>query len=140
MSDWKSKKEMELDRDREDELDAAIQLKRKGPSNPSASSDPLVQIEQLLKQSEPLIEQLNNLYNQYFSGAEQSPPIQLRKHLDENMAHLANLPKPTASLRFRASSLTSQYVTFRDRWDKKLKDIETGKFQRKMVPGGENRF
>lgn len=94
----------------------------------SAGTD---KIQELCQRAEVLIEQVNNLYNQYLSGAEKRPPIERRKQLDQIMSTLMVMGKPTPSIQFRCSNLQSNFISYRDRWDKMMKDLEAGKLKRR---------
>ena len=86
--------------------------------------------EEQLARVEPMILQLNNLYNQFIAGAERSPPTERRKQLDQMMAGLQLASKPTPTAQFKFQSLWTQYKTNADRWDKLMHDLETGKIKR----------
>ena len=129
-------------RDQEDAEEAAEKAKRNadiptrgtktGPAGGSfsgASRDP-AQLDTMLLQAEPLIEQVNSLYNQYLAGVERAPPIERRKLLEQLMAAILATPKPTQSYQFRANGTNSKYLTYRDRWDRMMKDLESGKIKR----------
>jgi hypothetical protein len=96
-------------------------------STGDATSDKLME---LFQRAEPLIEQLNNLYNQYLAGVESRPPLERRKILDTTMATLQAMAKPTPAYQFRFTTLNASYVTHRDRWDRLIKDLEMGKIKR----------
>jgi len=87
-------------------------------------------LQQLIDQATPLIEQLNNLYNQFFAGAERTPPIERRKQLDQTMASIMLSSKPTPQIQFRCQTLNQAYISARDRWDRMMKDWESGKLKR----------
>ncbi len=89
-------------------------------------------IDELLARATPLIEQVNALYNQYIAGVESRPPLERRKHLDQVMQTLQSMAKPTATLQFRSSNLQSSYMTHKDRWDRMMKDLESGKLNRRL--------
>ncbi|MGK5081986.1 hypothetical protein WDW37_01680 [Bdellovibrionota bacterium FG-1] len=91
------------------------------------STDKLIE---LIKRAEPLIEQVNGLYNQYVAGVESRPPIERRKHLDELMVSIQGLPKPTPAYQFRYQTLNASYLTHRERWERMCKDLESGKIRR----------
>lgn len=126
---WKRLRERE---DEENDDSSSLAAKRgavrPGSGQPQAASEG--KLDQLLEQAGPLIEQLNNLYNQYFAGAERNPPNERRKHLDQIMASIQLTHKPTAAIQFRCQTVHSAYITARDRWDRMLKDLETGKLKR----------
>ena len=85
---------------------------------------------EMLDRVEPSIQSLNNSYNQFIAGAEKLPPIEKRKALDQLMASLTSSPKPTQSLQFRFQTMWTQYRTYADKWDKLMKDLESGKIKR----------
>ncbi len=80
-----------------------------------------------LHSMEILIDQLDHLYAQYFARYEKRPPIEKRRMLDAKMTQLESAVKPTPDLKFRFGAVQSKYTTFRDRWEKQLKDFESGK-------------
>jgi hypothetical protein len=85
-------------------------------------------LQELLDRGTPMIEQLNNLYNMYFSGAEKRPPIERREQLDQIAQMVLLMPKPTQGLQFRSTTFLSSYQSFVDRWERMLKSFEkTGK-------------
>ncbi len=117
-------------REREDEEEAEkleIESKKLGiKSTPETDQ----KLEGLTHQAEVLIEQVDRLYTLYFQGMEKLPPIQKRKILDDMMDQIDREAKPTAQQRFKAQSARTKYSTYKDRWDKKLKDLESGKLRR----------
>jgi Mg2+ and Co2+ transporter CorA len=126
-------------RELEDEDDRARQEARKSGNSPGkalartgdAHTDKLLE---LFQRAEPLIDQLNSLYNQYVAGIEQRPPHERRKQLDELMATLQTMNKPTPAYQFRFTTLNASYLTHRDRWDRLIKDLESGKIKRVTGP------
>jgi hypothetical protein len=124
-------------REREDEQEARERAeKAKNRDGGVVSNKEAIgeKVDELLLRADPLIEQLNNLYNIYISGTERNPPNERRKHLDQIMATLQNISKPSAGLLYRYTSLASKYQTYKNRWDKVLKDLEDGKIKRRVVP------
>lgn len=94
-------------------------------------------VEKLLRtfdRVEPLMEQLNTLYNQYKVGLERTPPIQLRKQLDELFAALVYMQKPTAAYLYRYNTLYHRYNSYKEKWDRLVKDVESGKIIRTAGP------
>jgi hypothetical protein len=91
-------------------------------------------IEELIHRAEPLIEQVNNLYAMFTSGVERLPPHEKRKQLEQLMATLQSMAKPNTTYSFRVSTLNTRYVTMRDRWDKLVRDVESGKIKRTAGP------
>jgi hypothetical protein len=88
----------------------------------------------LLERAQPLIESVNATYNQYFAGVETKPPIERRKLLDSTMLQLENMPKQTLNQQWRFNNLQATYITYRNRWDKMTKGIESGRIKRAAGP------
>jgi len=119
---WKRYREKEDERERGESV-----------SGPQANKAILTsdRVTQLVEQAEPLIEQVNNLYNQFMSGIERLPPEARRKQLDDMMGSITTMPKPTPAVQFRCNTLTAHYKTYAEKWDKLLRDLEAGKIQRR---------
>lgn len=131
-------REEERERELEEETENAKRPKS-GSAAAAASSSPTARpaaerLPSLIAQAEPIVEQLNSLYNQYIAGIEKRPPLERRKHLDQLIATILSAGKPTPALQFRCQTLLNHYQTHRDRWDKMMRDLELGKIKR---PGGK---
>jgi hypothetical protein len=87
-------------------------------------------VRDLLEKAEPLMELVDNKYRMYQVGQDRLPPAEKRRLLDSMMFQLQQLPKPTLSLKFKVDQLRTRYVTMKDRWDRLIKDIESGKIRR----------
>ena len=131
-------------REREDEQEAVISKHRHGvaertgaPIAPGEIPTGADKFEDLVERAGPMIDQLNNLYNMFFAGAERLPPIERRKQLDQIINTLTLMPKPTSNQRFRFATVQNQYITFRDKWDKQMRDLEAGKKRRAVGPPGK---
>jgi hypothetical protein len=81
----------------------------------------------LLGDIEPMIEQVNTLYRMFGAGVERLPPTQKRAQLQRLVDQLLATPKPTPTIRFRVGATIGKYNTMRDKWDRLMKDIESGK-------------
>jgi hypothetical protein len=103
----------------------------------SATTTDKVLIE-LLTKCEVMMEQITNLYGMWIQGMERMPPKVQRSHLEDLILKIQAAPKPTANLRFRVAEFHTKYSTFRDKWERILKDVESGKItvKRKSVSGG----
>jgi hypothetical protein len=126
-------------RDREDEREEPLRPTKNRDSSgrriPESESENYApgtdRLTHLLQQIEPMIEQLNNLYNQYLGGVDKFPPIERRKQLERLMEQLQEVPKPTQASQFRANSIRTHFQSYRDRWDRLLRDLEAGKIKRR---------
>jgi hypothetical protein len=113
-------------REREDEEDEKASSNSKGTSLSVAHE----KFDELITRAEPIIEQLNHLYQMFVLGTEKLPPLERRKQLDQLMTSLQMMPKSTPAAQFRYSSLQAQYTTYKERWEKMMKDLEAGKLKR----------
>lgn len=89
---------------------------------------------QLLERADPMIEQLDSLYMQYMAGVEWRPPLERRKQLEQLMATVRLMSKPTQIIQFQSSTLLQRYEVHRDRWDRIVRDVENGKIKRVAGP------
>lgn len=92
-------------------------------------TDPGIRFETQLQAVQSLIEQVNSLYAQFLAGVELKPPREARARLDAQLASLLKSQKPTAAYQFRFNALQATYASYRDRWDKQMKDFESGKIR-----------
>jgi hypothetical protein len=109
---------------------------RRRKSKELDSNEQLTQekLNELYDRAERMVEQVNGLYLQFFSGVEGHPPKVRREQLDQLMAALQIMPKPTEVYRFRYQSLNGTYVVYRNKWERQLKDLESGKLKRVVRP------
>src|SRR2546423_209285 len=91
-------------RRRRERIDERTQSKEITGFNTSAGTAKLIQLVDL---AEPMIEQVNALYNQYINGVEKNPPTERRKQLDQTMQTVMLMGKPTVEIQFRCSNLRS---------------------------------
>jgi hypothetical protein len=99
-----------------------------GFSKPEAV--PVEKFDEMIQRADVMIEQLNNLYKMFVVGVEKLPPNEKRKALDQLMYGLQIMSKPTPSANFKFSSIQSRYEANKERWEKMLKDLESGKIKR----------
>lgn len=113
-------------REAEDERDTERLKANPTPGKPL--SDPTGdKFIELIERAEPMIEQLNTLYNMYAAGAEKLPPTERRKQLDQTMTALQMLNKGTLANRFRYNSVQNRYQSHCERWDRMMKSLEGGR-------------
>lgn len=91
----------------------------------------------LIGKCEVLMEQITNLYGMWIQGFERTPPITQRSHLDDLVLKIRSSAQPSANLRFRIAEFNTKYSTYKDKWDRILKDVESGKItvKRKSISG-----
>ena len=133
-------------REREDEQDKAAEMEKVtkqgglaiGQSEKAFGRDlSSEQLNALLQTAQITIEQVSQLYTQYVAGVEKLPPNEARKKLELMMLQVQNAAKSTPSMKFKVQTLTSTFHTHRDRWDRTLKDLESGKLKRRG-PGSKS--
>jgi hypothetical protein len=117
-------------REREDEAEREQELLNKNKSSSNTGNISSDKVDELINRGDLLIDQLNNLYTMFASGAEKLPPTERRQQLDQIMATLQLMSKPTPALSFKYQTVLSKYATYKERWDKLLKSIEAGKIKR----------
>jgi hypothetical protein len=104
------------------------------PSTGAPKEENSTRIDELLRRAEPMIAQLNTLYTMFITGVERLPPLEKRKQLEQIMATLQSTPKPNATYGFRVNTLNTHFLTMRERWDKQIRDVESGKIKRTAGP------
>lgn len=132
-SDWDERKRR---REREDELDNEIRPNKLGgpQGDLGKRADTPEQSREMMDRADVTIEQLNNLYNSFATGIEMMPPIEKRKQLENLMASLQGSGIVVPAIKFRLSQLVAKFHAHRDRWDRMMKDIESGKIKRITGP------
>jgi len=81
-------------------------------------------VEEDLDRLENLIKMINFDYNQYFAGNKQYPPVVYEREVNKlirkyNIQQLTN-----TTHRFRFNNLVARYVTFREKWKRKMMEYE----------------
>lgn len=92
---------------------------------------------ELIGKCEILLEQITNLYGMWIQGFERTPPITQRSHLEDLVLKIRSASQPSANLRFRVAEFQTKFSTYKDKWERILKDVESGKItvKRKSVSG-----
>ncbi len=93
-----------------------------------------LKLDDLIQRADTLIERLNHLYQMFVTGVEKAAPIEQRKQLDQLIFTIQLAPKITQSGLFKANNVQARFYTYRDRWEKLLKDLEVGKIKRALGP------
>lgn len=71
-----------------------------------------------------LMDQTHQLYQHYFNGIEKRPPIEKARLLESRIAELQRAPITNATSKFKVTNFVTQYRTFKDLWERKLRDRE----------------
>lgn len=88
------------------------------------------QITVLLNQVEQDIKDLEIAYELYFTGIEKRAPEKPRANLTKKIRNLLALHITQNNLKFRLNSLSSRYQSYSGRWDRILRMIDEGRYQR----------
>jgi hypothetical protein len=88
------------------------------------------QITELLNQVENDIKGLKIAYEQYFMGIEKRAPEQQRHKLTVRVRKLVTHYIPQTDLRFRMQSITSRFNSYAGNWDRTLRLIDEGRYER----------
>ena len=112
------------------------EAERKAKENELSTNEQLTmeKLNELYDRAERLVETVNSLYMQYTSGAEIHPPKVRREQLDQLMSAITLMVKPTEVYRFRYQALNGTYIVYRNKWERLVKDVESGKIPRKIKP------
>lgn len=94
----------------------------------------------LIQRASMQMEQIQHLYNMYVAGVEKTPPNIQRKQLEEMYVKIMGAPKNNQVLLFRCNQFVTKYLTYRDRWERLMKDIESGKVVLRKPEKEKNRF
>lgn len=100
------------------------------------SEDYIKKLVELMERAEPLIHQINGSYNMWMQGVERNPPRDRQAQLDRMMETLTMMAKPTPAYRFKFQNIQATYNMFRQKWERLIADIESGKIVKKNRPGG----
>lgn len=76
------------------------------------------------------LKQLRNEYEQYFLGSRPREPLLLRGEVQKLVGYYSNVPIRNTALRFRFNNLTSRFFAFRRQWERVLRQIENGTYER----------
>jgi len=124
---WSRFRERDEQRDEQIKIESDSVLSEAKPGRAAGAASGEAPVLDLIAKAEVMLEQIQNLYHMYISGLERLPPVTQRKLLEDLAHKILAAPKPTASLSFRANSFTTKIQTYRDKWDKLMRDVESGK-------------
>lgn len=83
-----------------------------------------------LNQLEQEIRALEITYEQYFMGIEKREPLRERQKLGRKLRKLINHYIPQVDLRFRLQGISSRFHSYSGHWDRVLRLIDEGKYER----------
>jgi hypothetical protein len=76
------------------------------------------------------LKMLKNEYEQYFMGTRRREPFLLRGEVQKMVAYYANVPIRNTGYRFKFNNLRARFFAFRRHWDRILREIEEGRYER----------
>jgi hypothetical protein len=88
------------------------------------------QIQKDIKELTKLLENLRKIYEQYFLGIVREEPIKLRKDVKDIIQKHHGTPIQNATLKFQLQQCVARYNTYSTYWDRVLKQMEEGTYQR----------
>ncbi|GEM_PF-6326299 len=90
-------------------------------------------IAQRLRELEQEIERLIYEYDQFFLGFIRVEPLQRRKKVEKMIRDLMDTYIANATLKFKLQNLRQRYATYREKWDRYLRQMEEGTFVRDVI-------
>jgi hypothetical protein len=134
----KRREEEKEQREAEERADEEARKKKFAPaaSGRAASTDSsgALSFDELLRRATVLIDQLEHLYRQFTVGVLARPPVEERTRLDGMITQMTHATKGGTADRFKFSGVLQSYNTHKQRWDKLLADVESGKIKRVAGP------
>ena len=85
-----------------------------------------------LEQLDVKLKMLKNEYEQYFMGSRKREPFLLRGEVQKMVAYYANVPIRNTGYRFKFNNLRARFFAFRRHWDRILREIEEGRYERHL--------
>ncbi|OEU76305.1 MAG: hypothetical protein BA869_11150 [Desulfuromonadales bacterium C00003107] len=76
------------------------------------------------------LRELEILYERYFSGMEKREPLRQREALQKRLRQFVNRRIMKTDLRFRYESLAARYHTYTGHWDRILRLMDEGRYER----------
>src|SRR5580765_3996449 len=98
-------------------------------------SSALKQSDEIIKDIKQLttdLDQLKSHYEQYFIGLEKREPTQLREKVLSLIRKLSGVYMKTAGLKFQYQQQVARFNTLHPYWDRILKEIEEGRYERDL--------
>jgi len=78
------------------------------------------------------LKMLKNEYEQYFLGSRRREPFLLRGEVQKMVSYYANVPIRNTGHRFKFNNLRARFFAFRRHWDRILREIEEGRYERHL--------
>ena len=111
-----------------DEEEEDLPTRKPGaPAGVGNSQSDSAQIDQKIHETQVLMDQTHQLYQQFFTGVEKRAPIEKVRLLESKINELQRISGSSPTARFKISQFIQNYNTFKDLWDRKLRDREKSK-------------
>lgn len=81
-------------------------------------------VDQKLADIKAIMDQTHQLYNHYFNGIEKRPPAEKARMLEARIAELQRIQLSTPTAKFKISQFILTYNTFKELWERRLRDKE----------------
>ena len=122
--DEKRKKYWEDDEDEETSLNLAKGGNVVNRGSPQDSKKTEDEVNRKIQEAKVMLEQTHQLYQNYFNKVEKRAPIEKLRFLEAKINELKVLSTAMTSERFKINQVVSLYQTYRDLWERKLKEKE----------------
>lgn len=81
-------------------------------------------IQEDLDRFENLIKMINFEYQQYFAGRKRNTPVVYEREVNKIIHKYSIEQIKNSSLRFKFNNLVARFITFREKWNKKMMEVE----------------
>lgn len=95
----------------------------------------LKEISEDMDRFENLIKMINFEYNQYFAGNKKNPPIVYEREINKLIRKYNLYQIVNTTYRFKFNNLVAKFLTFRDKWNRKMMEFEGAK---KVISNSSN--
>lgn len=95
----------------------------------------LKEISEDMDRFENLIKMINFEYNQYFAGNKKNTPIVYEREINKLIRKYNLYQIVNATYRFKFNNLVAKFLTFRDKWNRKMMEFEGAK---KVISNSSN--
>ena len=93
----------------------------------------LESVEGRIDEVERKVDRLRTLYESFFMGVERTPPNTLRREANRQVLELQQVPIGNATVRFRFQSVVQRWVMMTSYWNRTMREIEAGTYQRDVA-------
>ena len=91
------------------------------------------ELKRLLDELEGRIDKLKIAYEQYFMGREKLEPISDRQEVTRIVRQLQTTAFRNTAIKFRLNSLNQRFLTYQNYWNRILRQMEAGTYQRDIA-------